>query len=168
MNYILDQKDQAFAGRKFGAASLSHGGCGAVAVYNLLCTLGQQPNLDQILEQLRCRRAPLLMGFLGTLPRRLLGYLQELGYDAVLSREPSRFDDLARSADGAILWYTWHRGLRFGIHFFHLRPVPGGYLAYNLYSGQRAPVHIGKISDFLRENTRFPARLITARKVYQA
>lgn len=158
--YILDQKDPGFAAVKFGRASLAHGGCGAVAVHNALVTIGAASDLQSILDGLQRSHAPLLLGFLGTLPRRLRRYLENLGYRTEIAKNRETFDEYARSSRAVILWYTWHTHHRLGIHFFHLKPVEGGFLAYNLYSGQRAPIFLRSIPEFLRQETRFPARLI--------
>lgn len=128
--YILDQDDPKIQKMRFGIASVGHGGCGAVAIYNALVALGERPDFPQVVAGCRKR----LFGLLGMSRRAVMRFFSNAGYRVTLCRDRERFDACIEQYDAVILWHTW-LGLPWlvGMHFFYVRRENGCTLGYNQY-----------------------------------
>jgi len=106
----------------FRLSCISHGGCGVVASYNALHTLGNPKSFDDVLAYYNNRMAFTLgWGFTGLSPSAVAGYFSDLGYSVMLTDDPDSIDLLSKTADACIMYYMLPRsylGLdAYGAHF---------------------------------------------------
>jgi hypothetical protein len=139
-DYIYGQGNTPHSGTpvgKFGNGK-SHG-CGPFALYNTLFALGRNPDIKQIIRNIRYAGGFVLGGLFGTSPKALVNYLRALGYKTNISYLPRNIEKLTESADIFILFYIWRRRFKIGIHYVMIRYADGGYLVYNQYANDLRP-----------------------------
>ena len=134
--YIKDQKANGVGDRKFGVTTVSHGGCGSVATYNALITLGEPTSFNSVLKYYNgSYDRTIAGGLLGMLPHQVADYFESKGYRVIMSSNPDGIDVFSKTADACILWYAYpasYGGIdMFGAHFVHYRKYGNGYIAYN-------------------------------------
>ena len=148
--YITDQDDPEVADKQFGLANVSHGGCGAVASYNALITMGHTTPFDEVLAYYNSRM-PITLGFglSGLLPYNVKQYFTSLGFTVVTTNQKEQIDLLSQTADGCIMYYKFpytYRPLNipinaYGAHFVEYHREDSNYVAVNT-NGQ------GGMTDF--------------------
>ena len=120
--YILDQKDDSVATKQFGLATVLHGGCGVIASYNALITLGDPKSFDDVLGYYNSRMGFTLgAGLTGLYPNSVAKYFYSLGYEVIVTDQKSRLDELSQTADASIMYYEYPRTYwlfpAYGAHF---------------------------------------------------
>lgn len=138
-DYIKDQNAPGVGSLRLGLATVSHGGCGAIATYNALITLGEDVSFYEVVNYYSFGRT-CAAGMLGILPRHVANYFKGKGYTVVVTDNCTLIDEYSQTADACILWYTWPETYgfikAFGAHFVHYRKNNGSYIAYNTgYNG---------------------------------
>ena len=141
-DYIIDQDAPGVGDLTLGLASVSHGGCGVVAAYNALITLGAGESFESVLGYFN--RYPgmyVAYGFLGTLPDHVARFFESKGYRVIMTHDRGKIDAYSQTADACIMWYVWPKSYgpfhAFGAHFVHYRKTANDYIAYNTGSGIR-------------------------------
>ena len=149
LNYIYDQSNEEYADITFGNSTLSYSGCGAVATYNALLSLGSRPSLENIVQQYEQNDAFLLGGVAGISYRALADYFADAGYNVSMYKETELFDYFVSKSDAAIVWYTWANSGEMGMYFFHVDSTAGLNRGYNVYRGENAVRFLpSNLSDF--------------------
>ena len=140
MEYIYDQAARGIAERAFGHSNVRHGGCGAVATYNALVTLGRQPDLEKIIGEYRRRFGLRMFGWMGISLWSVVGYFRRAGFEVKLCADPQKYDEMLRRWNTGIVWYLWwnRKNLHhpIGAHFVHVAFREDQFRCYNLYHGQ--------------------------------
>lgn len=139
--YITDQDDASVGDKPFGLASVSHGGCGAVASYNALVTMGYSTSFDEVLAYYNSQMGYTLgFGLTGLLPYNVAQYFTTLGFTVVTTNQREQIDLLSKTADGCIMYYKFPRTYNpigsvsfnaYGAHFVEYHREASGYVAVN-------------------------------------
>ena len=139
--YITDQDNQAIAHKRFGLTTVSHGGCGPIATYNALISLGNPKRFKDVLDYYNQHILQLnVAGFAGTPTDLVAQYFTDAGYNVIVARGSALVDALSKHADACILWTlfpaTYHP-LGFdvravGAHFVEYSKTSGGYTGRNI------------------------------------
>ena len=164
--YIRDQTDSAVSTKNIGVATVSHGGCGAVATYNALVTLEDYTSFDSVLDSYNSDPLSLsLLGLAGMSPNTVANYFKDAGYTVHMSKDIDEIDVYSATADACIMYYMYPRTynvssllsvIAFGAHFVAYNRYTDGYLGYN--TGGRYGVHkFAYASEYAYENGNFCA-----------
>lgn len=141
---FFDQRSTEVGNIPFGISNVAQSGCGAVAIYNVLCSLGAKSDLEGIIADLQKQKALLLWGLLGTSYSGVANYFVEAGYQVSMVRDVELFDYLIANHDAVILWYTWFSDYPpIGMHFFFVKEGPNGAYGFNQYRGLKNAVRKG-------------------------
>ena len=141
-DYITDQSAEGIGEKQLGDSTVSHGGCGAVATYNALITLGDAKSLDEVLAYYNNGAELFFDGHAGMLPDTVAKYFRDQGYTVVIAEGDDAIDLYSTSADASILWYCYSSSSFpfIGGHFVAYERHANGYVGYNTAQG---------VSDFL-------------------
>ena len=134
--YIHSQSDEDIATKKLGVSTVAFSGCGVVAVYNALITLGAGKPFDEVLGYFNQSASRVVFsGLLGILPHQVEAYFVNEGYRVITTNDPDGINIYSRTADASILWYLYpqsYGGINlFGAHFVHYAKSGQAYVAYN-------------------------------------
>ena len=137
---ILNQHDEGIGNKRLGITTVSHGGCGPVATYNALLTLGDEATFDEVLSYYnKSPNRTVALGLLGTLPHQVTGFFESRGYRVIMSNTHDGIEIFSQTADACILWYAYpqkHFGIDlFNAHFVHYHKYESEYKAYNTQRG---------------------------------
>ena len=148
-NYIYDQTADEIGDKEFGNSKISHSGCGVVATYNTLVSLGCVPDFDEIIQSYE-QSGNLLFGGLAGMPYRAVAdYFADAGYDVSMYTDTELFSYYASQSDASVIWHTWATSSGMGMHFFHVDSVAGLNRGYNVYSNESTVRYLpSNISDF--------------------
>ena len=140
-DYITDQDDPAIADKHLGLATISHGGCGVIASYNALITLGASRSFDEVLSYYNSHVVNTLgFGLMGLLPYEVAGYFSSLGYSVIITNQKNQIDHLSQTADACIMYYEFPQTYSvfnlfsidvYGAHFIEYHKVGSGYRGLN-------------------------------------
>lgn len=145
---------------RYGLRSSAVTGCGWIATYNALRLLGYNTDVEKLIASYE-RMVPLIHGNAGTTFFAPAIKFKKWGFpvDVVMNRE--RFDEAARAADVCILFYHWHKGLKFGAHFVALHKQGEDFVGYNTYRNSvGADCYGPSLQAFLKKQKYFGAVLI--------
>ena len=135
--YIKDQKVSGIGDLSLGLATIGHGGCGVVAAYNALISMGVDCSFEEVLAFFN--KNPHLLnavGIAGMMPHAVITYFLDKGYDVSVTATPAAMDMQSAQADACILWYVYQGdGIGIGGHFVAYHPSNNEYLAYNIAGG---------------------------------
>ena len=144
-DYITDQDDPAIADKHLGLATISHGGCGVVASYNALITLGASKSFDDVLAYFNKSMYRVFgCGLTGLLPQDIAYYFASLGYTVCITSQKSQIDELSRTSDACIMYYEFPQTYTilncipinaYGAHFVEYSRTSGNYLGRNTSEG---------------------------------
>ena len=138
--YITDQRNEPYASMPFGVVTVSYGGCGVIATYNAMISLGRSIPFSDVLSYFSARKnRTLLSGRLGILPTQISSFFRKQGYRVRITGRNSAIDTLAKSADACILFYMFPVTCRIlglslrlpAAHFIEFSRSADGYLARN-------------------------------------
>ena len=135
-SYIEDQDDPTVAYQHFGITNISHGGCGVIASYNALISLGDSRSFENVLGYYNNRMILIPgWGLVGLSPATVANYFRDIGYEVILTDAPDLIDAYSRNADASILYYAYpasYAGVRaYGAHFVAYRRSGMNYTGYN-------------------------------------
>ncbi len=160
---IYNQHDIPKEQYRYGFRASAEVGCGWVATHNALRLMGYRTDIPELIRYYEWQ-LPLIHGNAGTSfwgPG--LRFLQ-WGFPVEMSIDPNRFDDIAKRSDVCILFYRWHKGLKFGAHFVCLHHTPKGFTGYNTYRNSQGPDFYGpSLQEFLKQKKYFGAVLFGIR-----
>lgn len=155
MEYIFDQTAGETAKLPLGRSKVGRGGCGAVATFNALVTMGKDPQLEQIIRRYRRRFGLRLFGWAGISLWSVADFFTSLGYSVKLCAAPGRFNRMVRDSDAGIIWYLWINGKNkkhlAGAHFIHVAFREGHFFCYNLHCGQTKAVETDDLQRLLKQ-----------------
>ena len=135
-SYINSQYNDEIENKRFGLATVGHGGCGAIATYNALIDLGAGRSFDSVLDYYNWGLGTrlFLFGYGGTLPINVGLFFIRAGYNTVITHSPYMINELSKTADACILYYEWVKGAvgaPYNAHFISYHRTEGGYEWYN-------------------------------------
>ena len=153
--YIFLQSDPSVASLKYGrpGIKIKTNGCGMVAVYNVMRSLGSPVELPDIIREAEALRMPWLFGFFGTKPRSLGRYFSKKEISFKRTDDCAEFKESLEKCSAAIIC-TWCSKRRDGIHFFTIINDNGKLKALNRWS------NVDHATDFSPADIR-PDRFIT-------
>jgi hypothetical protein len=130
-NYILDQDNNLIGSLPLGSSTVGRMGCGVVATYNALLSLGDYHTFDEVYK------------YYTSTPHRLAGngeygisfftissYFSDLGYKVLTTCNPQQIDRASRNADACILLYNYYNQ-KLGGHFIEYSRYGSSYLGRN-------------------------------------
>ena len=145
---------------RYGFRSSAAVGCGWIATYNALKLMGYHASPKALIRYFE-RQLPILHGNTGTSFWGPALYFRKWGFPVKMVYDRRKFDESAQKADVSVLFYHWHRGLRFGAHFVTVTHDTQGFTGYNTYRNSEGPDRYGQSLDaFLRNRKYFGAVLI--------
>ena len=134
LSYLVNQDAEGIGNLRLGWTTVSHGGCGVLATYNALITLGEYPSFENVLSYYNQWGNNVAFGLLGIVPETVVKYFKQKGYKVIVSDNLDGIDIYSTTADACILWYTWiHDDGLPRAHFVHYNYDKGyaKYCAYN-------------------------------------
>ena len=144
MPYIYDQKDESIGSKPFGMSNVAHAGCGAVATYNALITLGAYTSFDDVLGYFNKDSSQLsVFGWAGSSTSLIAKYFRDHGYTVRMTDNIDEMDVYSRTADASILWYAFPATYSFafisvdafGAHFVEVGQYSYGFVGRNTAEG---------------------------------
>ena len=139
--HIVDQR--RMTGQRYGLRTSDVNGCGWIATYNFLRSMGSRVQPGSVADALS--RYSLFRGLLGTSPFRIHRYLRRHGYALINAFGTKKAADQAADARAGILLYR-HSG---GWHFVaFVRADDTQMHFYNAIAG--APNHVETMESFLK------------------
>lgn len=125
---IHDQYEEPYGSMELGGYTVSYNGCGAVAAYNALLSLGNPKSFDDVLSYFNADASRLFFnGKFGILPHEIAAYFKSLGYTAIICVKDDTIEAASKTADACIMFYLFPR-YDYGI------PLPGAhYVEYVRY-----------------------------------
>ena len=138
--YIYNQRRDPHGSKKLRDVTVSYGGCGVVASYNALISLGNPKDFDEILAYFNADSGRTFMnGRFGILPWQVADYFNSLGYQTVLTDSPVDMYDLSKCADACILFYMFPQTVEilgvpvelFGAHYVEYEAVRNQFVGRN-------------------------------------
>ena len=159
--YIINQHDESVGTKRFGLFTVSHGGCGIVASYNALISLGNGKDFNDVLSYYNSNISETIgWGATGLIPFHIVNYFEELGYAVITTDDLDFINILSARADACILYYefyaTYDLGLfsidAYGAHFVEYSKNQKGYMARNTSENGgnymfNSPSHYGLAGD---------------------
>ena len=143
--YIIDQDNESVGSKQFGLANVSHGGCGVIASYNALVTMGSHETFDDVLAYYNSRMGHIFgFGLMGLLPHNIGSYFTSLGHDVVITNQKEQIDALSKTADACIMYYEFPQTYNlldlvsvnaYGAHFIEYGRTSGNYIGRNTSEG---------------------------------
>ena len=138
---IYNQHLDGIKDYKYGFGTIGKNGCGAIAVYNIMCLENKKVALPDIIKSMDSGQ--FFFGLLGTKPTKILSYLKNHGFDAQLHEDKSKFEELSRDSKYCIYIYVGKTG---------------GHYTLLINSGESEEMHsinprgITTMSDIMEEN----------------
>ena len=164
--YIRNQADSSVGTKKFGVASVAHGGCGAVATYNALVELEDYTSFDSVLDSYNSDPLSLsALGLAGMSPNVVADYFQNAGYTVHMTDDPDGIDIYSQTADACIIFYMYPRTYdafnlfsvdAFGAHYEAYSKRGNEYVGYNT-GGKYGIRNFMYPSDYAYDNGNFYA-----------
>ena len=145
---------------RYGFRSSAAVGCGWIATFNALKLMGYHVSPKALIRYYE-RQLPLIHGNAGTSFWGPALYFRKWGFPVQMVFRRQKFDEAAKTSNVCILFYHWHRGMRFGAHFVTVTYDAGGFTGYNTYRNSLGPDCYGPSLDgFLRKQKYYGAVLI--------
>ena len=138
--YITDQNHEIYGSMILGGYTVSYNGCGAVASYDALISLGDPKPFDEVLRYYNGHWSRTFAnGKFGILPWQVARFFKSLGYRTRTTSIPSFIDKYSKTADACIMFYVFNQETTFlgiegtwpGAHFVEYSATDGGYIGRN-------------------------------------
>ena len=155
-DYIVNQYEDPYASKALGEYTVSYNGCGAIASYNALISMGNARSFDDVLSYYNGDSSRIFAkGQFGILPHQVAGYFRSLGYTTVITDIPDFIESCSKTADACIMFYVFPRqetlwgikGKWPGAHFVEYSSMNDGYMARNT-GGSNGTAAFSSPSDF--------------------
>jgi hypothetical protein len=145
---------------RYGLRSTAAVGCGWVATYNALRLMGYRAEPEDLIRYYE-RQLPLIHGNAGTSIWGPALCFHQWGFPVKMTAKRGEFDVLAKESDVCIIFYRWHKKIKFGAHFVTLRKTETGFRGYNTFKNSQGPDNWGEsIDGFLKKQKYYGAVLI--------
>ena len=145
---------------RYGFRSSAVTGCGWIAVYNALRIMGYKPDAEILIKYFE-HQIPLFNGNTGTFIFSPAMFFKRFGFSVKTTVGLKDFDAVAQNSDVCIMYYWWHKGIKFGAHFIAIQHTEKGFVSYNTYRNSKGPDKIGdSIEEFVRKRKYFGAVLM--------
>ena len=157
---IYNQRDIPKDQWRYGYRTSAATGCGWIATYNALRLMGYRASPGSLIHFYEWQ-LPFVQGNLGTMALAPMQFFKKHGFEAESTSLVEKFDDMAKAADVCVLFYRWHRGIKFGAHFVALQYRDGQFFGYNTFQNSTGPDHYGpSLREFLKKQKFFAPVLI--------
>lgn len=145
---------------RYGLRSSAATGCGWISAYNALRLMGYSPNKTAIVKYF-AHQIPVLNGNMGTFILSPAMFFKRFGFTVTVTAKKSRYDEIAKNSDAAILYYWWAKKYKIGAHFVAFHYTEKGFVGYNTYSNSKGPDSYGKsVEQFIKDKKYFGTVLI--------
>ena len=134
LGYIYDQHDNPWGDMQLGSSTVGKMGCGLVAIFNAMITLGDPRPFSEIYDFFDSYPSGLMdHGKHGLFVGYVAAYFFHEGYDVVIgsSYDIDQFIRYAESADACILLYQAGEIFKPYGHYVEFSKYPGGYIGRN-------------------------------------
>ena len=141
--YITNQSAPDVGEESLGITTVSHGGCGPIAIYNALLSMGNHTTLNEILAYFNSDPLNTLtaLGLLGSLPADIAKYFTDHGYTVVLTADRDAINVYSKVADANIMFFVFPSMLgpieAIGAHFIEYHRSGNGYVGCNISSSTK-------------------------------
>ena len=160
---IYNQNHIPLNEHRYGFRPSADVGCGWVATHNALRLMGYKTDIHQLIRYYEWQ-LPLIHGNAGTSFWGPALCFKQWGFPVKISVKRAEFDALARESDVCILFFRWHRKVKFGAHFVTVRKTDTGFRGYNTFKNSEGPDDWGdSIDGFLKKQKYYGAVLIGIR-----
>ena len=154
--YIHSQEDESIAEKRLGVTTVSHAGCGPVAVYNAAVSLGMDISFDEVLEYYNARVLRMnLLGLVGTPMGIIKDFFEEKGYYVYCAYTVDSIAFASQSANASIIYYKYTNDIAgvplYGAHFVEYSYMGNKYYAHNVNIGSE----FSQINEFTNAGSRF-------------
>ena len=132
--YIYDQEDEPFDDIPYGIGSIGENGCGVIATYNAMISLGDIRTFGEIYSYLTSDSSKMLAdGNMGTNPWAIADYFESQGYTVHSTYNRDEIELYSTVADACILLYTFKTSAgNYGGHYVEYSRTPSGYTGRNV------------------------------------
>lgn len=155
-DFIYNQEDDPYGSVSLGLASVAHGGCGPVAVYNVLRMMGNfDIEFSEIVEYFIINGYTNCGGILGTSYDGCIAFLRDQGYTVYATKKVREYAELAATADACILnyWFDSSTFVQLGAHFTAFEQCGKTGFYYNAYNNIKTVYKFnGDCADFVAKN----------------
>ena len=130
--YIDDQGTAIIGDYSFNCSTIAASGCGIIATYNALETLGDTKSIQQITDYYSDFEnnfySSVTLGYIGILPSTVEQYFLDAGYTVIRTDDRDAIDYYSSVGDVSILWYVFNTDAFPGIgaHFVAYEPTGEG------------------------------------------
>ena len=160
---IYCQRDIPKKQWRYGLRSSAATGCGWIATHNALRLLGYETDIPKLIRYYEWQ-LPLIHGNAGTSFWGPAVCFRNWGFPVRMTVRRKAFDRVARESDVCILFFRWHRKVKFGAHFVTVRKTDTGFRGYNTFKNSEGPDDWGdSIDGFLKKQKYYGAVLIGIR-----
>lgn len=129
--YINDQNANGDVAKlKFGTRTMDRNGCGVIAVYNTMLTLGDQRDIRDIAYHFE-NDGQVFGGEFGTNPHAIKRYFSQNGYKVKTIEGENIRDEKIPNADAYVLSYWNKRDVMDAMHIISVRKTKDGYELFN-------------------------------------
>lgn len=133
--YINGQGREAYADYRFGLGNYSNNGCGAIAVYNALISMGDYESPSNITSNMERRNGLMLGGVMGGNPAAIRDIIEQKGYEVTPLYFPTmtELQDAVKSGDTGILLFVHENGAHY-VTIDYDTDSPKHFCTYNFYN----------------------------------
>ena len=154
-SYLNEQKTGIIPSLRYGVGTMDENGCGMMAVYNSLKTLGDHEDLKTINRRFE-NRGQIAFGKWGTNPYEIGDFFKQRGYDVKVFEGEKITERNIPYADTYILTHTNSSNILDGVHIVSLTRLDDG--TYAVYNSDDAwwggPEIANSIDDYLNRTKR--------------
>ena len=148
---------------RYGLRASSATGCGWITAYNALCLMGYRPRAEKVIAWFE-KSVPFVNGNLGTFVLTPAAFFKKLGFGVRVVTKRQEFDRTARESDVCLLFYRWHKKLKFGAHYVALQYKDGRFFGYNTYRGSQGADDYGEsLEAFLKKRNYYLTVLVAVK-----
>lgn len=150
---IYNQRDEQYAGLRYGIGRFAFNGCEIAAVYNALVLTGVKPELEALIGEFSSNGAMWLRGLWGTRPRRIGRYFDAHG---IPYRRCATLAETEPALGEVCLLSFWNGTPPFrGIHTVAVYNENGRIFALNRHYSSAGPAFFGSVAEVLGKKDRF-------------
>ena len=155
-SYIYDQATAPFDSTPFGDGSIGENGCGVIATYNAMISLGDARTFREVYDFMTSDSSRMFLnGKMGTNPWAIGEYFTGQGYTVRSTYSRDGIELYSTIADACILLYAYEaQNGNLGAHYVEYSKISTGYIGRNTadIDGKTAFLHP---SDYGYEGERF-------------
>lgn len=136
--YIDNQDEEPYSSMPMGESTIGKMGCGIVATYNALLSLGNYTSFSDVYDYYTSKPYRLVSNGKGGISAiTVASYFLNQGYMVLVTCDPERIDQCSANAGASIMLYNYTSGsfangnLKVSGHFVEYSSYNGGYMGRN-------------------------------------